>query len=394
MKAVIVDWMRTPFHRAHKGDLSNVRPDRMLGQITRQLLSRASKPGGIPIYKSDGSPFIDDVLVGCAYPEGEQGYNIGRILSQNTGFDHAETIPGATFNRLCGSSMQAILTAAAHIEVGWGECILCSGVESMSRVQRRGFNWSPDPELEKYSDAYVNMGTTAENVAEKWQISRDEQELFALNSHIKASQAVQSGFFVDELGSVWDPHENDSAYIQIQSDGCIRPDANKESMSKLKPAFSDDGTVTAATSSPLTDGAVSLLVCSEDFAKSNNLQPLARIVSGAVTGCDPALMGIGPVEATRLALSRANWDIDSVDIFEINEAFASQCIAVSRELGIDEDRVNIDGGALALGHPLGASGARITGKAASLLQRTNSKRAVATMCIGGGMGIAIAIEAP
>ena len=260
MKAVIVDWMRTPFHRAHKGDLSNVRPDRMLGQITRQLLSRASKPGGIPIYKSDGSPFIDDVLVGCAYPEGEQGYNIGRILSQNTGFDHAETIPGATFNRLCGSSMQAILTAAAHIEVGWGECILCSGVESMSRVQGRGFNWSPEPELEKYSVAYVNMGTTAENVAEKWQISRDEQELFALNSHIKASQAVQSGFFVDELGSVWDPHENDSAYIQIQSDGCIRPDANKESMSKLKPAFSDDGTVTAATSSPLTDGAVSLLV--------------------------------------------------------------------------------------------------------------------------------------
>jgi len=376
VRAVIVDWARTPFHRAHKGDLSDVRPDEMLGQVTRFLLERNN---------IDPSS-IDDILVGCAYPEGEQGYNIGR-LSVFLG-NLPNSVPGATFNRLCGSSMQAILTAAAHIEVGWGDCFLCSGVESMSRVKRRGFNWSPHPGLEdRYPDAYVNMGITAENVAEKWQISRDEQELFALNSHIKASKAAQSGCFDDELCAI-------EAEVTIEVDGCIRPNTNTESMSMLKPAFSDHGTVTAATSSPLTDGAVSLLVCSEDFASANGLEPLDRIVSGAVVGCPPELMGIGPIEATRTVLSRANWDIDSVDIFEINEAFSSQSIAVIRELELDESKINIDGGAIAIGHPLGASGARITGKAASLIQRTNSDRAVATMCIGGGMGIAIALESP
>ena len=231
------------------------------------------------------------------------------------------------------------------------------------------------------------MGITAENVAQKWNISREEQENFALNSHIKASTANQSGFFDDELCAI----ESDDV---VSTDGCIRPNTSSESMSKLKPAFREGGTVTAATSSPLTDGAVSLLVCSEDFASANGLTPLARVVSGAVVGCPPELMGIGPIEATRKALSRADWDVESVDIFEINEAFSSQSIAVIKELGLDESKVNIDGGAIAIGHPLGASGARITGKAASLIQRTNSQRAVATMCIGGGMGIAIALESP
>tara|TARA_Y100001936_G_scaffold156028_1_gene152241 strand:+ start:1645 stop:2775 length:1131 start_codon:yes stop_codon:yes gene_type:complete len=376
VRAVIVDWARTPFHRAHKGSLSNVRPDEMLGQVTKFLLSRNNVDPGT----------IDDILVGCAYPEGEQGYNIGRLSVFLGGLPNS--VPGATFNRLCGSSMQAILTAAAHIEVGWGDCYLCSGVESMSRIQRRGFNWSPHPELEEnYPDAYVNMGITAENVAQKWNISREEQENFALNSHIKASTANQSGFFDDELCAI----ESDDV---VSTDGCIRPNTSSESMSKLKPAFREGGTVTAATSSPLTDGAVSLLVCSEDFASANGLTPLARVVSGAVVGCPPELMGIGPIEATRKALSRADWDVESVDIFEINEAFSSQSIAVIKELGLDESKVNIDGGAIAIGHPLGASGARITGKAASLIQRTNSQRAVATMCIGGGMGIAIALESP
>ena len=285
--------------------------------------------------------------------------------------------------------MQAILTAAAHIEVGWGGCFICSGVESMSRVQRRGFNWSPHPELEQnYPDAYVNMGITAENVAEKWAISREEQEQFALESHYKASTASKSGFFNDELCAIV------GAGSVVDSDGCVRPETNIESMSKLKPAFIEQGTVTAATSSPLTDGAVSMLVCSEEFAKSHGLEPIARIVSGAVVGCPPELMGIGPIEASNLAISRANWEIESIDIFEINEAFSSQSLAVIRELKIDPNKVNIDGGALALGHPLGASGARITGKAASLIRRTGAQRALATMCIGGGMGIAIALESP
>ncbi len=377
MKAVIVDWVRSPFHRAHKGAMSTFRPDEILGQVTKSLLSRNSM-----------SPdSVDDILVGCAYPEGEQGYNIGRLSVFLGGLPN--TVPGATLNRLCGSSMQAILTAAAHIEVGWGECFICSGVESMSRVQRRGFNWSPHPELEQnYPDAYVNMGITAENVAEKWAITREEQEQFALESHYKASTASKSGFFNDEICSIVG---TDSV---VDSDGCIRPETNIESMSKLKPAFIEQGTVTAATSSPLTDGAVSMLVCSESFAKSHGLEPIARIISGAVVGCSPELMGIGPIEATNIALSRANWDIDSVEIFEINEAFSSQSLAVIRELKIDPNKVNIDGGALALGHPLGASGARITGKAASLIKRTGAQRALATMCIGGGMGIAIALESP
>ncbi len=377
VKAVIVDWVRSPFHRAHKGALSSFRPDEILGQVTKALLAR----------NSINPEEVDDILVGCAYPEGEQGYNIGRLSVFLGGLPNS--VPGATFNRLCGSSMQAILTAAANIEVGWGECFICSGVESMSRVQRRGFNWSPHPELEdNYPDAFVNMGITAENVADKWGISRVEQENFALNSHFKASVASESGFFNDEICAIVGPD------TLVDSDGCIRPETNIESMSKLKPVFIDNGTVTAATSSPLTDGAVSMMVCSESFAKSQGLKPIARIVSGAVVGCPPELMGIGPIEATNIALSRANWDIDSIDVFEINEAFSSQSLAVIRELELDPSKVNIDGGALAMGHPLGASGARITGKAASLMQRTGAQRALATMCIGGGMGIAIALESP
>jgi len=375
VKAVIVDWMRSPFHRAHKGSLKDVRPDEIAGQVAKSLLSRNN------IESSD----IDDLLLGCAYPEGEQGYNLGRIITYLGGLPNS--VPGATFNRLCGSSMQTILTAAANIESGWGDCFLCGGVESMTRIKRRGFNWSPHPELEiKFPEAYINMGLTAENVAESYSISRESQEEFALHSHIKSNFAQQSGHFIDEIS----PIIVDNSVID--SDGCIRPNTNLESMASLKPVFKEGGSVTAATSSPLTDGAVFALVCSEDFAISNNLQPLARIVSGAVTGCPPELMGLGPIEATKLCLSRAGWEIGDVDIFELNEAFSSQSLACIDELKIDLNKVNLDGGALSIGHPLGASGARITGKAASLLQRTNTNRAIATMCIGGGMGIAIALE--
>ena len=375
MKAVIVDWLRSPFHRAHKGKLANVRPDEMAGQVIRQLMERNDISGSM----------IDDLILGCAYPEGEQGYNLGRLLTFLG--ELPNTVPGATINRLCGSSMQAILSAAAHIEVGWGDCILVGGVESMSRIQRRGFNWSPSAELEdKFPDAYIGMGVTAENVAKKWNQTRIQHEQFALSSHHKAASAQTNGLFKNEIATI----KNNE--IIITEDGCIRGNTTLESMAKLNPAFGENGIVTAATSSPLTDGAVFMIVCSEEFAEKNKLKPMARIVAGAVTGCSPEIMGIGPIEATKKVLNKANWEIDDVDLFELNEAFSSQSLAVIEELKIKPEIVNLHGGALAIGHPLGASGARITGKAASLLQSTGSERAVATMCIGGGMGISIALE--
>lgn len=375
MKAVIVDWLRSPFHRAHKGKLANVRPDEMAGQVIRQLMER----------NDISSSMIDDLILGCAYPEGEQGYNLGRLLTFLG--ELPNTVPGATINRLCGSSMQAILSAAAHIEVGWGDCILVGGVESMSRIQRRGFNWSPSPELEdKFPDAYIGMGVTAENVAKKWNQTRIQHEQFALSSHHKAASAQTNGLFKNEIATI----KNNE--IIITEDGCIRGNTTLESMAKLNPAFGENGIVTAATSSPLTDGAVFMIVCSEEFAEKNKLKPMARIVAGAVTGCSPEIMGIGPIEATKKVLNKANWEVDDVDLFELNEAFSSQSLAVIEELKIKPEIVNLHGGALAIGHPLGASGARITGKAASLLQSTGLERAVATMCIGGGMGISIALE--
>ncbi len=376
MRAVIVDWMRSPFHRAHKGKLSETRPDELLGQVTKSLLDRN------PIDLGD----IDDIIIGCAYPEGEQGYNIGRLVTFLGGMP--DRVPGMTINRLCGSSMQAILVAASNIESGWGDCFLCGGIESMSRIKRRGFNWSPHPDLEKvFPDAYINMGITAENVAEKWKISRSSQEEFALDSHMKSIHARDNGYFKSEICPIT------SDDCMIDEDGCIR-NTSLESMSKLNPVFKENGSVTAATSSPLTDGAVCMLVCSSEFAEKNGLEPLARIVTSAVTGCPPDMMGIGPISSTQKALERSGWDIDDIDIFEINEAFSSQSIAVINELSIDYQKVNIDGGAISIGHPLGASGARIVGKAASILNRTNSERAIATMCIGGGMGITIVLERP
>ncbi len=376
MRAVIVDWMRSPFHRAHKGKLSETRPDELLGQVTKSLLDRN------PINIGD----IDDIIVGCAYPEGEQGYNIGRLVTFLGGLP--DKVPGMTINRLCGSSMQAILVAASNIESGWGDCFLCGGIESMSRVKRRGFNWSPHPDLEReFPDAYINMGITAENVAEKWNISRSSQEEFALDSHMKSIYARDNGYFKSEIC----PITSDDGVID--EDGCIR-DTSLESMSKLNPVFRNNGSVTAATSSPLTDGAVCMLVCSSEFAEKNGLEPLARIVTSAVTGCPPNMMGIGPISSTQKALERSGWHINDIDVFEINEAFSSQSIAVINELSIDYQKVNIDGGAISIGHPLGASGARIVGKAASILNRTNSERAIATMCIGGGMGITIVLESP
>jgi len=284
--------------------------------------------------------------------------------------------------------MYAIHMAAGAIRMDAGELFICAGVESMSRVPIMGYNPMPHPGLcERYPQAYISMGVTAENVAAKYQVTRADQEAFAVESQRRAAAAQSEGRLKAEIV----PIAQDGARVEI--DGCLRPDTTLEGLASLRPAFDEKGCVTAGTSSPLTDGAAATLVCSEDYAERKGLQPLARIKAIAVAGCAPEVMGIGPVPASRKALERAGLSVSDIDIAEVNEAFASQSLACLRDLGLETGRVNLDGGALALGHPLGATGARITGKAAALLKREGGTYALATQCIGGGQGIATVLEA-
>jgi acetyl-CoA acyltransferase len=283
--------------------------------------------------------------------------------------------------------MQAIHDAAGRIAMGAGEAFIAGGIESMTRIPMTGFNPMPNPRMSDVApDALTSMGITAENLAVKYGIDRVTQEAFAVASHARASVAREAGNFAEEIVGI----ETEAGLVS--EDGCIRPGTDAATLAGLKPAFDASGSVTAGTSSPLTDGAAFVLVCTEEFAKANGLKPLARILSTAVSGCAPELMGIGPVEASNKALERAGLTLEDIDIVELNEAFAAQSLAVIEELGLDPSKVNIDGGAISLGHPLGASGARITGKAASLLQRNGAKHALATMCVGGGQGIATVLE--
>jgi acetyl-CoA acyltransferase len=373
--AVIAGYARSPFHFASKGGLARVRPDDMAAQVVRALISRTG------VNPED----IEDIILGCAFPEGEQGLNVARLIGLLA--DLPLSVAGVTVNRFCGSSMQSIHIAAGQIALGAGDVFVCAGIESMSRVPMMGFNPLINPALMKSMPAaYIGMGETAENVARKWQIPRAEQEAFAVRSHQRAAAAVAEGKLSDEIVSITGKGGT------VSQDGCIRPDTTQEGLAGLKPAFDKDGTVTAGTSSPLTDGAAAVLVCSEAYAEKHGLQPLARIKSIAVAGCAPEVMGIGPVAATRKALARAGIEIGVIDVVELNEAFASQALACARELGIRDETLNLDGGAIALGHPLGATGARITGKAASLLARTGGRYALASQCIGGGQGIATILE--
>ncbi|UPG73159.1 thiolase family protein [Roseomonas gilardii subsp. gilardii] len=373
---VIAAYRRSPFHFAGKGELARTRPDELVAQVMRALLAES---------RADPAA-IEDVVMGCAFPEGEQGLNIARLASFLAGLPQAAG--GVTVNRFCGSSMQAVHQAAGAIRMGAGEAFLCAGVESMSRVPIMGFNPLPHPGLAKdFPQAYISMGETAENVARRHQISRREQEEFATESQRRAAKAQAEGYFAAEIVPIR------TGAGTVEADGCIRPDTTPEGLAALKPAFAQEGTVTAGTSSPLTDGAAALLVCSEEHARARGMEPLARIRGIAVAGCAPEIMGMGPVEASRKALARAGIGVGDLDVVELNEAFASQSIACIRELGLDPAMVNIDGGAIALGHPLGATGARIVGKAASLLRRQNGRYALATQCIGGGQGIATVLEA-
>jgi acetyl-CoA acyltransferase len=328
---------------------------------------------------------VEDLIVGCTFPEGEQGLNVARLI----GFlaELPQSVAGTTVNRFCGSSMQAIHMAAGAIQMDAGEAFICAGVESMTRVAMGGFNPMLHPGLaERYPQAYISMGETAENLAEKYGIARDRQEALTLESHNRASAAREAGRFDDELVPI------EQGNLRVEADGCIRPGTSADALADLKPSFKVEGTVTAGTSSPLTDGATAVLVTSEDYAKANGLAPMARIRSVAVAGCAPEIMGIGPVAATRKALERAGAEIADLDVIELNEAFAVQALACVDELGLDLEKTNLDGGAIALGHPLGATGARITGKAAALLKRENKNLALATQCIGGGQGIATVLE--
>ena len=278
---------------------------------------------------------------------------------------------------------------------GWGDLFLCGGVESMSRIQRGGFNRSPSPFLEEVMpNAYISMGITAENVANRRKITRIRQEEFALHSHEKAIQAKAEGRLSEEVETIISPYTDEGEIhhvIDSKLDGCMR-ESTLEAMAGLKPAFIDDGVVTAATSSPLTDGSSFSLIASEKAIEKQGLTPMARIVSAAVAGVNPDEMGLGPIPATKIALQRANLLVDDLDVIELNEAFSSQSLACIDELVLPMEKINIDGGAIAIGHPLGASGARIVGKTASLLQRTGGRYGLATMCIGGGMGIATILE--
>ncbi len=374
---VIAAYARSPFTPANKGALMTVRADDMTAQVIKALIAKSG------IDAND----IEDLILGCAFPEGEQGMNMARLIVSLG--ELPISIAGVTLNRFCGSSMQAIHFAAGAIQMNAGEAFICAGVESMSRVPMGGFNYLPNPELyQRYPQAYMSMGETAENLAQKYNISRIDQEAFALLSQQKAYMAQQQGLLSDEIIPIVSQRGE-----TIAQDGCLRPDSSAAGMAELNPAFSVQGSVTAATSSPLTDGAAAVLVCSEDYADTHGLDKLARIKSIAVSACLPEIMGIGPVSATQKALQRANLTLAEMDIVELNEAFSAQSLAVLHDLPIAAEKLNIDGGAIALGHPLGATGARITGKAASLLQREDKQYALATQCIGGGQGIATILEA-
>ena len=372
---VIAGYARSPFHFAGKGELTRVRPDDLAAQVVRELVARTK------VNPAD----IEDLIIGCAFPEGEQGFNVGRLVAQLAGLP--VTVAGVTVNRFCGSSMQSVHMAAGQIALGAGEVFICAGVESMSRVPMGGYNPLPNPELAKTTAAYISMGETAENVARKYQIPRAVQEAFAVRSQRLASEAQAGGRLDAEIVPI-----KTKAGV-VDKDGCIRPGTTAEALAGLKPAFEQDGTVTAGTASPLTDGASAVLVTSEDYARAHGLEILARIKSVGVSGCAPEIMGIGPVAASRKALERGGVSVGELSIVELNEAFASQALACAGELGLKEEIINIDGGAIALGHPLGATGARIVGKAASLLKREGGKYALATQCIGGGQGIATVLEA-
>jgi len=377
--AVIVEAKRTPVGRGVKGSYAATRPEQ-LGAVVIEALK--------PLLKDWSG--LEDVLVGCAMPEGEQGMNMARLISFRAGLPI--TAGAATINRFCGSSQETMLMAARAIMTSQGDLFLAGGVESMSKVPMMGFNPSVDPFItETYPQAYCSMGITAENLAREYKLTRRECDEFAFQSHQKAAAAWKAGKFEKEIVR-FETKGLDGKPVTLQQDECVRAETSLEKLSELKPAFLADGMVTAGNSSPVTDGAAFMLVMEEGLAKSLGLKPRARIVGGAVAGVEPERMGIGPVPAVKKVLARFGLKLDQIDAMELNEAFAAQSLAVIREGGYDPAKVNAWGGAIAIGHPLGASGARILTTLLNRLETDGGKYGIATMCIGGGQGIASIIE--
>ena len=387
--AVIVSAVRTPVGKAKRGGLATVRPDEMAASVIQELLKRT--PNLDPAQ-------IEDVVIGCAFPEGEQGMNMARMIALRAGLP--DSVPAETINRYCASGVQSIAHVAYAIQNGQIETAIAGGAESMTMVPMAGYKFSPNPyfaqDLPHY---YTNMGLTAENLAEKYDISREDQDEFSLKSHQKASQAVNSGLFDPELVSLdvevteLDGQENPvKKNFHVTRDEGPRADTNMDALSKLKPAFKEGGTVTAGNSSQMSDGAAGVIVMSAERAAQLGLTPLARFVSFAVGGVKPELMGIGPVVAIPKALKLAGLTLDDIDLIELNEAFAAQSLAVIRTLEMDESKININGGAIALGHPLGCTGTKLTTQLVYEMGRRKSTFGMVTMCVGGGMGAAAIFE--
>ncbi len=380
-EAVIVSAVRSPMGRAHKGSYVNTRIDDLGGQVIKAAVARVPQ-----LDPKD----IEDLIVGCAFPEGEQGMNVARNLVFLA--DLPQSIGAVTINRFCSSSLQSIDYAAAQIKSGNGEVYIAAGIETMTHVPMGGFNPSFNAKLMTPGapEAYISMGITAENVAKKWGISRRAQDEFAALSHQKALKAIASGKFKNEIVPV-DTTDATGKIVRVDTDQGPR-ESTADALGTLKPVFKADGCVTAGNSSPLTDGAAAVLVMSDAKAKALGIKPLARIVACAVAGCDPAFMGIGPIPAVQKVLKRAKMTIDQIDIFELNEAFAAQSLAVIQDLKIPLEKLNPHGGAIALGHPLGCTGARIMATLVNDLQTYDKKYGIETMCVGGGQGLAMIIE--
>jgi acetyl-CoA acyltransferase len=365
---------RTPFTRAGKGGLAGARADDLLAGLFTHL--RTALPG---------SAVIDEVIVGCAYPEGEQGRNVARAITLGSGLP--DTVAAMTLTRLCASSLEATAIACAKVRLGEATLVMVGGMESMSRIPLGGANPSPNPAWrERRPEIYMAMGETAERVARAHGVARADQDAWALRSHQRAAAARARGVFAEEIVPVT------VAEPPVGEDDSIRADTSAAKLAALKPAFAADGSVTAGNSCPTSDGASALIVASTAAVERHGLKPLGRFIAYAVAGVDPALMGIGPVEAAPRALERARLTLDAMDRIELNEAFASQVVAVARALRLPEDRTNVNGGAIALGHPLGASGARLAGTLLRELARSGGRYGLATLCVGGGMGAAMVLE--
>jgi acetyl-CoA acyltransferase len=388
-EAVIVSAVRTAVGRAPRGSLRNTRPDDMAGWVVKEALNRVPglKPGD-----------VEDVVIGCSFPEAEQGLNVARLICYIAGLPY--TVPGQTVNRFCSSGLQAIAIGAEHIMCGFADVIIGGGVESMSMVPMGGNKAVPNLKLvETYPEGYTAMGVTAENVAQKFGISREEQDAFALKSHQKAAAAIKAGKFKDEIlplkvktQEVSEDGKVTFREFVFDTDEGVRGDSTLEALAKLRPAFSTTGSVTPGNASPLNDGASAVVILSKEKAKALGVKPLATFRSFAVAGVPPELMGIGPVEAIPKALKLAGVTLDQIDLFELNEAFASQALYCCRQLGLNMDKVNVNGGAIALGHALGNSGGRLTTTLMHAMKSRNARYGVVSMCIGFGMGAAAVFE--